>query len=603
MLGRSLWIRIARAPLLPFAWLFERLGNRFYLGLAVALAVVFAYALAANLMGGMKREAYDLIIKSRYNAPPADPDIVLIDVDEASLAAMAPEYGRWPWPRSLMAELVEGLARQQPRAIVFDITFADADVYHPEADRYFREVIERTGNTFFPMIRLNPANDAISELRASQLPGVRAVAPAARSEATVAMVVPYLFDVLDDGRLGTNNVYSDVDGITRRQHVYRDVDGWRIGSLAANVAAALGGTLPAHPDILLNWRGRPLVYHTASFHAVYTSFLQQDSERPRDEFTGKIVIVGSTAPSLFDLTPTPVAQNHPGLEIVATAVDNLENGDYLRETPRWMTVVITFVTLGLLTLVFVYNLDYRVIRAVFTVVQTAFLAITYLFLNYSTLFVDLTAPFTAGLVYFSVARAYSMALTYRRNGHPLLSTILDDHSEFRALLLHCRFGPGDRRGSRALRAILERRAGLTRFGVAAPRIFKPAPLLRDIYSDTLLFYWLVTPDRSCEALNDLLSMLESSLEAIGERRGPRPTLGLHLHSVRLNVDREGAWRALGKKTLLETFAAPPEVPEPGVHVSASPLFMELVRECPLVSLPAILRDAGLRCETADAGVA
>ncbi len=596
-MSTSVWIRAARPALLPLALVSERLGNRFYAGLAVAVLAAFLYAIAAGLTGGMKHQAYDLIMKSRYSTPAPDPDIVLVDIDEASLASMAPEYGRWPWPRSVMAELVEGLAGRNPRAIVFDITFSDPDIYHADADRYFRDVIRRHRDTFFPMIRLNPANDELSELRLGTLAGVRRSAPDASEDATVAMVVPYFYDTLADARLGTNNLYVDEDGIARRYHVFRDVQGWRVGSLPANVVAALGNSPPVQSDVLLNWRGRPLAYRTVSFYPLFTSLLEERSGRPADEFAGKIVIIGSTAPSLFDLKPTPVAQNHPGVDILATALDNLKNGDFLRELPRWVYMLVTVATIGLLTAAFVYNVDYRLINSVFTLVQTAFLVVTYLFLNYTTLFVDLTAPFTAALAYFFVARAYSLVLTWRRNGHPVFSRILDDGSECEALLLYCRLSATDKKERRRLGGLLQRHAGRTRYGVAAPRLFKPSPLLYFIYRDTLLFYWLATPGRRCAAMRDLIDMLERSMMAI-RAHGPDapPALDMVLHRARFTVDSAGAWRGLGKQALIETLTAPRAAGEAGIRISASPAFAALCRECAGGALPAVMREAGLRCD-------
>ena len=47
----------------------------------------------------------------------------MIDIDEPTLEAMVPDYGRYPWSRAVFGQLLEGLARQQPAAIVFDILF------------------------------------------------------------------------------------------------------------------------------------------------------------------------------------------------------------------------------------------------------------------------------------------------------------------------------------------------------------------------------------------------------------------------------------------------------------------------------------------------
>src|SRR3546814_3414263 len=82
-----------------------------------------------------------------------DLDIVIIDIDERSLALMSESVGRWPWPRSIHADLLAGIAQQKPRAIVFDILFSDPDHTRPEGDAYFAEVIRTTDNTYFPMLR------------------------------------------------------------------------------------------------------------------------------------------------------------------------------------------------------------------------------------------------------------------------------------------------------------------------------------------------------------------------------------------------------------------------------------------------------------------
>ncbi len=290
-----------------------------------------------------------------------------------------------------------------------------------------------------------------------------------------------------------------------------------------------------------------------------------------------------------------MAQNHPGLEILATALDNMGSGDYLRELPRGVYMVVMLMTIALLTAAFVYNIDYRVLNPVFTLVQTAFLVVTYLFLNHTTVFVDLTAPFTAAFAYFLIARTYSLGLTWRRNGHPLFSTILDVGRECQALLLYCQFSPDDRRERRWLRGLLQRHSGLTRYGVAAPRMFKPSPLLYFMYRDSLLLYWLVPPRQVCEALQDLVTMLVRSLGAIRVRRaGVAPSLAMALHAVRYKVDAKGAWRGLAKQALIETLTAPKTLKRKGIHIGSSPAFRTLCHECIGTKLPAELRDAGIR---------
>ena len=67
----------------------------------------------------------------------ADRDIIVIDVDDRSLEAMAsPAHGvgRFPWPRAVYGELVDELRRQHARAIVFDIELYERDLQDPRSD-------------------------------------------------------------------------------------------------------------------------------------------------------------------------------------------------------------------------------------------------------------------------------------------------------------------------------------------------------------------------------------------------------------------------------------------------------------------------------------
>jgi hypothetical protein len=103
---------------------------------------------------------------------------------------------------------------------------------------------------------------------------------------------------------------------------------------AAFAAAARGRSVRVEgqrlEDMLLNWRGAPFTYRYVSFSDIYNDFQSKTRQRPQDEFKGKVVLIGSTAPSLFDVKPTSMARQFPGVEILATAIDNLQHDDYIR---------------------------------------------------------------------------------------------------------------------------------------------------------------------------------------------------------------------------------------------------------------------------------
>jgi CHASE2 domain-containing sensor protein len=229
----------------------------------------------------------------------------------------------------VLGEFLEQIEKQHPKAVVFDILFSDADVYTPDSDTYFDAAIAATRNSYFPMLRLDLADDALSQLKPPMIPGVQATADA-QPDATVAMVLPFFKSVLDSGRMGLHNIYPDSDGIVRQYLVYLNNYGWKIHSLPLRIAQHNGYTQPDAARVLLNWRGPPFTYTSTSFSNVFTDFSRQKKHRPADEFTGMIVIIGSTAPCLFDIKPTPLSRTHPGVEILATAIDNFKHGDFLR---------------------------------------------------------------------------------------------------------------------------------------------------------------------------------------------------------------------------------------------------------------------------------
>src|SRR5206468_1757337 len=63
--------------------------------------------------------------------------VVIVDIDEESLA----KFGQWPWPRSLLAKLIGGIAAAQPRVLGIDLLFAEPDRLSPaEIPKYIPDL-------------------------------------------------------------------------------------------------------------------------------------------------------------------------------------------------------------------------------------------------------------------------------------------------------------------------------------------------------------------------------------------------------------------------------------------------------------------------------
>jgi CHASE2 domain-containing sensor protein len=357
---------------------------------------------------GMRQKAFDTMVRNRLVvAQPAD-DIVIVDIDEKSLAAMAGDYGRWPWPRQVLGEFVDKLEAQRPKAIIFDILFSDADLFNPDSDAYFNDAIARSAKTWFPLIRLDPAQDRLSELPADRVPGVRA--GEAGPAAPIAVILPYFPAVQAAGRLGFNNIWPDPDGIVREYTLFRDEHGVELPSLALAVARGENPALAAPERMLINWRGEPFCYRYVSFADLFGDLQRERPTRPADEFTGKLVIIGSTAPSLFDIKATAVSRQFPGVEILATAIDNLRRGDWLRvpDLPLFYLAITLVILWGTAWAFYRHGASGKLDRF-YGLSQFGLIAIAYAAINLANLYINLTGPVMFGFAYYSLARYYAFA--------------------------------------------------------------------------------------------------------------------------------------------------------------------------------------------------
>jgi CHASE2 domain-containing sensor protein len=123
--------------------------------LAVILALLIALNGASlNLFSSLDHALSDVFVRKVAATLLPDPDIVIVDIDEKSITAMQDVAGSWPWPRAVHGELLEGIAKQKPAAIVFDLLFSEPDRYRPESDQMFNDTLRDMHNVYLPMLQM-----------------------------------------------------------------------------------------------------------------------------------------------------------------------------------------------------------------------------------------------------------------------------------------------------------------------------------------------------------------------------------------------------------------------------------------------------------------
>jgi adenylate cyclase len=298
-----------------------------------------------RLLAPLEHRLSDAFIRQHASGVRPDPDVVLVDIDDASLARMSELADRWPWPRSVHGELAAGIAAQGPRAIVFDIMFAEPDRSRPEHDELFNDLVQPLENVYFPTARLDAGGDGSGALLREVAPALGMLETrASQPDARASLLLPHALRP-ENWRLGLINLLPDEDGVARRYHLYVPAYGWKIPSLPARVAGDLGFPVPESQALLLGWAAMDRT--RVSFSDLYEDFNREKRQRPADEFKDKIIVIGTAATGLHDLRMTPMSEFHPGADILATAIDNLKNRTYMRAAPQWLPLLVTLLALAL----------------------------------------------------------------------------------------------------------------------------------------------------------------------------------------------------------------------------------------------------------------
>src|SRR3970282_41219 len=107
------------------AWGRKTAGRRRFLGLLLGLLLA-ALAWAAQALGAfapLDRKLLDFYFVARGEQDILSP-VVIVAIDYESVQRI--EY-RWPWPRSIHAQLIRKLASAGARVVAFEVLFLDPD--------------------------------------------------------------------------------------------------------------------------------------------------------------------------------------------------------------------------------------------------------------------------------------------------------------------------------------------------------------------------------------------------------------------------------------------------------------------------------------------
>ena len=375
-------------------------AQRWALLLVVVAIVIAADYVSTNITLLIDQKAGDLMLAANARRRPVSDRVVIVDIDQRSLELMNGMAGSWPWPRSVHGELIDYIEAQHPRAIAFDVLFNELDVYRPEQDAYFADAVARYPNVWLAMT-LNNDGKGARVLDMPRAVGMRPLTSPPADTRVPAMLPLVLLSHPEAMRGGLTNFTMDSDGVGRRYNLYLDRSGWRFPSLPARVVASLGRPLPRQQSVMLDYRKG---WRHISYADLYLDSQRLKPLRDPHELQGKIVLVGTSAPGLMDMRLTPLDSNYPGVEILATAIDNLDRGDWLRQVPRPYALPFALLLIGLITIAFARGVSAARTGYALLAVTALTLAAAWLALVNGT-FVPVYAPLALGWAFYLACTA------------------------------------------------------------------------------------------------------------------------------------------------------------------------------------------------------
>ena len=288
-------------------------------------------------LGELRDAVFDtyqrLMPRSRASAP-----AMIVAIDEPALDAR----GQWPWPRTLMAELLRGILATRPAAVGVDLFFAEPDRLSPTGDAALADAIEGE------KVVLGIAGLESRDRRFPFPPSAAPVRIAAKRELQLRRYDGQLQSRPEISRAaaGRGLITSDAKGVVRRVPLIARIGQVFVPALSVEmIRVAIDA-----PLLRLTDRGGErlelgigkVTVPLQSDGSMYLYYGRDDSERvvsaekvlsgslDPEVLRGKLVLVGITGLGLLDYQVTPLGERIPGVEVHAQLIEQMFDGNYLR---------------------------------------------------------------------------------------------------------------------------------------------------------------------------------------------------------------------------------------------------------------------------------
>ena len=301
-------------------------------------------------------DAYQKLMPRVRSTMPA----VIVAIDERTLDTR----GQWPWPRTVMAELITAINKAQPAAVGVDLLFVEPDRSSPTADATLAKAIQ-PGKVVMGIAGLE-----YRDRRYPFPPGVAATKISSMRELPLRRFDGHLQSrpEINKAADGRGLISSDSKQIVRRVPLIARIGGVIVPALSVEMIRVAAGVpvlrLTDHGGERVTLGLGNLEIPVQSDGSLYVWFGQHDEERfisAEDILSGtashellanKLVLIGMTGLGLLDFQTTALGERIPGVEIHAQILEQIFDGEYLRRPTAASWIEAGLLALAGLVLVF-----------------------------------------------------------------------------------------------------------------------------------------------------------------------------------------------------------------------------------------------------------
>lgn len=340
----------------------KRVALRQWLALTIALLSLTAALGYQNGLMQLDLPLYDQFM--RFNSRPARDDIIIVGIDDYSIS----QLGRWPWQRTLHAQVINTIMQARPKAIGLDVIMTEPEALttatSPNNDAALSQALQASNKVVLPMVTAMMGSGVTSLLPIPEfLHTTRAIGhiDLELDKDGVARSVflkegqngiwwsHFALALADIGGQAVTDSRGELPGahLSAGRHdnhpldpLGKDssVDNNLKGSTDANGPTVAAGQWQRDYQMHIPYAGGSGLFRSVP----YVSVLK--GEVPKDFFKDKYVLIGATAVGMADAFPTPVSGTSgvmPGIEINANILASLLDHRSINIAPTLQTTLLS----------------------------------------------------------------------------------------------------------------------------------------------------------------------------------------------------------------------------------------------------------------------